>query len=218
MSIRILLVDDNAIMREGLRSLIEHESNIDMEVVGEAEDGEKALGLVQKLLLPDIVVMDISMPNLNGIEATRQIIGKFPKVKVIALSVHSEEGFVYNMIRAGALGYVLKVSIFDELLKAIKAITAGHAYLSPEAAHVVIDIIKNGKLRGSLIDALTERERTVIQLRWKGKNTKQIALPLNKSEKTIESDGLKIFKKLNVDSWAEVFRIALREKLISDEE
>lgn len=217
MSTRILLADDNAIVREGLRSLIEHESNIDMEVVGEAEDGEKALGLVQKLL-PDIVVMDISMPNLNGIEATRQIIGKFPKVKVIALSVHSEEGFVYNMIRAGALGYVLKVSIFDELLKAIKAITAGHAYLSPEAAHVVIDILKNGKLRGSLIDALTERERTVIQLRWKGKNTKQIALQLNKSEKTIESDGPKIFKKLNVDSWAEVFRIALREKLISDEE
>lgn len=217
MSTRILLVDDNAMVREGLVSLIEHKPNTDMKVVGEAEDGEKALGLVRKLL-PDIVVMDVAMPNVNGVEATRRIVSKFPKVKVIGLSIHSEEGFVCNMIKAGASGYVLKVSIFDELLKAMQAVTAGHAYLSPEVTRVVIDIIKNGKTGESQIGTLTERERTVIQLRWKGKNTKQIALQLNKSEKTIESDGPKIFKKLNVDSWAEVFRIALREKLISDEE
>jgi len=214
MSTRILLVDDNAMVREGLVSLIKHKPNTDMEVVGEAKDGEKALGLVRKLL-PDIVVMDVAMPNVNGVEATRQIVSKFPKVKVIALSIHSEEGFVYNMIKAGAVGYVLKVSIFDELLKAMQAVSAGHAYLSPEVTRMVIDAIKKGETLKSRIDTLTERERTVIQLRWKGKNTKQIALELDKKNKTIEGDSPKIFKKLNVESWPEVFDIALDAGIIS---
>ena len=214
MSIRILLADDNAMLREGLRSLIEHESNMDMEVVGEAKDGEKALDLVEKLL-PEIVVMDVAMPNVNGVEATQQIVNKFPAVKVIALSIHSDEGFVYNMIKAGALGYVLKVSIFDELLKAMQAVSAGHAYLSPEITRMAINIIKKDKTRKSLIEILTEREYKVIKSKWKGKNTKQIALEQHVSSKTIEGDSHKIFTKLNVQSWAEVFHLALQEKIIS---
>lgn len=214
MSIRILLADDNAMLREGLRSLIEHESNMDMEVVGEAKDGEKALDLVEKLL-PEIVVMDVAMPNVNGVEATQQIVNKFPAVKVIALSIHSDEGFVYNMIKAGALGYVLKVSIFDELLKAMQAVSAGHAYLSPEITRMAINIIKKDKTRKSLIEILTEREHKVIKSKWKGKNTKQIALEQHVSSKTIEGDSHKIFTKLNVQSWAEVFHLALQEKVIS---
>lgn len=214
MSTRILLVDDNAMVREGLRSLIEHKPNTDMEVVGEAEDGEKALRLVRKLL-PDVVVMDVAMPNVNGVEATHQIVSKFPKAKVIALSIHSEEEFVYNMIKAGAVGYVLKVSIFDELLKSIQAVTAGHAYLSPEVTCMVIDAIKNGETLKSRIDTLTERERTVIRGKWIGKTTKQIAMEQHVSNKTIEGDGPKIFKKLNVESWPEVFDIALDAGIIS---
>jgi DNA-binding NarL/FixJ family response regulator len=185
-----------------------------MEVVGEAQDGETALALVEKLM-PDIIVMDVAMPNVNGIEATRKIVNKFPKVKVVALSIHSDEGFVYNMIKAGASGYVLKVSIFDELLKAMQAVSAGHAYLSPEITRIVINIIKKGKIRESLIDTLTEREHKVVESKWKGKNTKQIALELHVSPKTIEADSHKIFTKLHVQSWPEVFRLALQENIIS---
>ena len=166
-------------------------------------------------LLPEIVVMDVAMPNVNGVEATQQIVNKFPAVKVIALSIHSDEGFVYNMIKAGALGYVLKVSIFDELLKAMQAVSAGHAYLSPEITRMAINIIKKDKTRKSLIEILTEREHKVIKSKWKGKNTKQIALEQHVSSKTIEGNSHKIFTKLNVQSWAEVFHLALQEKIIS---
>lgn len=216
MSVRILLVDDHGIVRDGLRSRFEKQSDMDIEVVGETGDGEQAVQLVQELV-PDIVIMDVSMPksNLSGIEATRQIISKFPKVKVVALSIHSEDVVVYKMIMAGALGYVLKENIFDELLKAIKAINDGHAYLSPEVTHVVIDIIMNGSIGKQPIDTLKERERAVIRGKWIGRTTKQIALDQHVSIKTIEGDGRKIFKVLDVESWPEVCDKALRAGIIS---
>ena len=136
MSIKILLTDDHAMIRQGLHSLLE--SQPDLTVVGEAEDGRKTIELVQKLQ-PDIVIMDVSMPNLNGIEATHQISRTSPETKIIALSIHSNRRFVCDMLRAGAYGYILKESLFDELLLAIQTVVAGNRYLSPRVTGVVVD-------------------------------------------------------------------------------
>ena len=214
MSIRILLADDHSIMRQGLRSLLEKEPDID--VVGEAEDGRKALHLVRELL-PDIVVMDISMPNLNGADATRQIVHEFPKVKVIALSIHSRRAFVADMLKAGASGYVLKECPFDDLVEAIRIVAAGDKHLSPKVAGVVVsDYVK--RLSGSVespLETLTAREREVLQLVGEGKNTKQIALQLHVSIKAIEACRRKIMEKLDAHSIAKLVKIAIRGGLIS---
>src|SRR4030043_668230 len=135
MSTRILLADDHGITRQGLRSLLEKES--DIEVVGEADNGREVIDLVRKLA-PDMVIMDITMPNLNGVDATRYIIRDFPQVKVIALSIHSNRAFVVDMLKAGASGYVLKECTFDELVEAIRTVTDGGVYLSPKVAGVVV--------------------------------------------------------------------------------
>ena len=140
MNIRILLVDDHAIIREGLRSLLEKQS--DMEVVADTDDGRKAFDLVRELL-PEIIIMDITMRGLNGIEATRRIMTEFPTIKVIALSIHSKRRYVADMLSAGASGYILKECLFDELVQAIKAVAAGGRYLSPRIADVVVsDYVK----------------------------------------------------------------------------
>lgn len=136
MSVRILLADDHAIVRQGLHSLLEEQP--DMEVVGEAEDGRKALDLVRELV-PDIVVMDVTMPNLGGIGATHRIVHEWPGVKVIALSIHSNREFVIDMLRAGAVGYILKECLFDEFVQAIRTVVAGGKYLSPRITSVVVD-------------------------------------------------------------------------------
>ena len=208
MSIRILLADDHGIVREGLRSLLEKEP--DIEVVGEAEDGRKALGLVRELL-PDVVIMDISMPGLNGADATRQIVRQFPTVKVIALSMHSNRIFVADMLKAGASGYVLKECLFEELVEAIRIVAAGDKHLSPKVAGVVVsDYVK--RLAGgaeSPLETLTGRQREVLQLIGEGKNTKQIALELHVSSKTIEASRRKIMEKLDAHSIAELVKIAI---------
>ena len=208
MSIRILLADDHGIMREGLRSLLEKEP--DIKVVGEAEDGRKAIGLVSELL-PDVVIMDISMPGLNGADATRRIVHQFPTVKVIALSMHSNRIFVVDMLKAGASGYVLKECLFDELVEAIRIVAAGDKYLSPKVAGVVVsDYVK--RLSGgaeSPLETLTGREREVLQLIGEGKNTKQIALELHVSSKTIEANRRKIMEKLDAHSIAELVKMAI---------
>jgi DNA-binding NarL/FixJ family response regulator len=214
MSIRILLADDHEIVRQGLRSLLEKEP--DLEVVGEAEDGRKVLGLVRQLL-PDVVVMDISMPNLNGADATRQIVRGFPKVKVIGLSIHSRRAFVADMLKAGASGYVLKECPVDELIEAIRIVAAGDKHLSPKVAGVVVsDYVKH--LSGSTespLETLTAREREVLQLISEGKNTKHIALELHVSTKTIEASRRKIMEKLHAHSIAELVKIAILGGLTS---
>ena len=214
MAIRILLAEDHGITRQGLRSLIEQQS--DMEVVGEAEDGRKALDLVRQLL-PDIVITDISMPNLNGVDATRQIVRDFPQVKVIALSIHSQMAFVTGMLKAGASGYLLKESLFDELLEAIETVMAGGTYLSPKIAGAVVDSFISGlePVGGSPLDTLTEREREVLQLIAEGKNTKEIALELHVSTKTIEANRRKIMEKLHAHSVAELVKFAILGGLTS---
>jgi DNA-binding NarL/FixJ family response regulator len=212
MNIRVLLVDDHAIIREGLRSLLEKQP--EMEVVADTDDGRKAFDLVRELL-PDIIIMDITMPGLNGIEATRRIVDEFPAVKVIALSIHSKRRYVADMLSAGAAGYILKECLFDELVQAIKAVAAGGRYLSPRIADVVVsDYVKRLSATADLpFEALKTREREVLQLVAEGKSTKQIALYLHLSSKTIEANRRQIMEKLNIHSVAELTKYAVREGL-----
>ena len=214
MGIGILLVDDHAIIRQGLRSLLEKQP--DLEVVAEAADGRKAIELVRELL-PDIVIMDVTMPSLNGIEATRQICSTFPEVKVIALSIHSNRRFIGDMLQAGAAGYILKDSLFEELIRAIKAVTAGDRYLSPRITGVVVDdYIKHlSTSADSPLATLTSREREVLQLVAEGRSTKQVALELHVSTKTIEANRRQIMEKLDLHSVAELTKYAIREGLTS---
>jgi DNA-binding NarL/FixJ family response regulator len=214
MKTRILLVDDHGVLREGLRSLIEKQP--DMEVVAEAENGRKAVELVRELL-PDVVITDITMPNLNGVDATRQIIREFPQVKVLALSIHSNRAFVADMLKAGASGYVLKECTFDDLVEAVHAVASGGTYLSAKVAGVVVsDYVKRlSATPASPLDALTEREREVLQLVGEGRNTKQIARVLHISTKTVEANRRKIMDKLDAHSVADLVRIAILGGLAS---
>jgi len=185
-------------------------------VVGEAEDGRKAVELVRELQ-PDAVITDITMPNLNGVDATRQIVREFPKVKVLALSIHCNRTFVADMLRAGASGYVLKECSFDELVEAIRTVVGGGTYLSPKVAGVVVSDYVNHLFRRaeSSLERLTEREREVLQLVGEGKNTKQVALALHVSTKTVEANRRKIMEKLDAHSVADLVRISILGGLAS---
>ena len=214
MSIKILLVDDHAIVRQGLHSLLEKEP--DIEVVGEAEDGRKALELTRELL-PDVVVMDITMPNLNGVDATRQIMHEFPKVKVIALSMHSDRTFVVSMLKAGASGYVLKECLSDELVEAIRTVAGDGWYISRRITGVVMGDYVNRLLETteSPLEILTDRELQVLQPVVEGKSTKQIALELHISTKAIEATRRKIMEKLDVHNIPELVVKSIQWGLIS---
>jgi DNA-binding NarL/FixJ family response regulator len=214
MSIKILLADDHAIVRQGLRSLLEKEP--DIEVVGEAEDGRKAIELTGELL-PDVVVMDITMPNLNGVEAARLITHEFPKVKVIALSMHSDRTFVVSMLKAGASGYILKECLSDELVEAIRTVTGDGWYISHRITGVVMGDYVNRLLETteSPLEILTDRELQVLQPVVEGKSTKQIALELHVSTKAIEATRRKIMEKLNVHSIPELVVKSIQWGLIS---
>ena len=218
MSIRVLIADDHKIMLAGLRSLLEKQT--DIEVVGEADNGRKAVQMAQEKN-PDVVVMDVSMPDLNGIEATTQIIESLPETRVIALSMHSDKRFVMGMLRAGASGYLLKDCASQELANAIVQVAGGKKYLSPEITGVVIDDFLLG--RGSSEEVataasqLSPREREVLQLIAEGWSTKQIASHLYVSIKTIETHRRQIMKKLDLHSIADLTKYAIREGLTSIE-
>ena len=217
MSIGVLLVDDHAIIREGLRSLLEKQP--DMEVLADTDEGRRAVELVRELS-PDVVIMDVTMPGLNGIEATRLIATEFPEVRVIALSIHSQRRFIADMLSAGAAGYILKECLFDELVQAIQAVAVGGRYLSPRIADVVVeDYVKRlSSTADSPLAALTGREREVLQLVAEGKSTKEIALELHVSTKTIEANRRQIMEKLDVHSVAELTKCAVREGLTTLEQ
>lgn len=211
---KILLADDHGIVRNGLRSMIEKQTEDDLEVIAEAENGRVAVELAHKLN-PDIVIMDVSMPDLNGIEASRQILSKNPKIKIMALSMHSNRRFVADMLKVGVTGYVLKESVFDELILAIRAITAGNTYLSPKITGAVVEdyVAHLTADKVSVSDILTGREREVLQLMAEGKSTKQIAAQLCVSVKTVESNRRQIMIKLDIDNVAELTKYAIREGL-----
>jgi two-component system response regulator NreC len=214
MSIKIILADDHKILREGLKSMIMKEPG--MEVVAEAENGGKAVRLADKFS-PDVIIMDISMPDLNGIEATNQILAKNPDIKVIALSIYSDKRFVSNMLKAGAKGYLLKGCAFEELLKAIQTVQTCRIYLSPAIDEIVVNeyIHQIKTPQGSILPELTSREREIVQLITEGHSTKRIASHLNLSVKTIETHRHQAMDKLNLHSVAALTKFAIREGLTS---
>jgi two-component system response regulator NreC len=217
MSIRVLIADDHKIMLAGLRSLLEKQT--DLQVIAEAENGRKAVQLAQETK-PDIVVMDVSMPDLNGIEATTQIIESVPDTRVIALSMHSDKRFVLGMLQAGAAGYLLKDCASQELANAIHQVAGGKKYLSPEITGVVIDDFLLGASPGEALTVssqLSAREREVLQLIAEGWSTKQIAAHLYVSVKTIETHRRQIMKKLDLHTIADLTKYAIREGLTSIE-
>lgn len=213
MKTTVLLVDDHKIFRDGLRTLIEKEG---MEVVGEAENGRKTIKLAEKLQ-PNVIIMDVSMPDMNGIEATRKIIAGFPAIKVIALSMHSDRRFVLGMLEAGASGYLLKDCAFGELASAIKQVLTGNKYLSPKIADVVVKGYLN-KSTDSFVSGgsiLTSREREILQLIAEGLTAKEIADHVFLSVKTVETHRRNIMQKLNMRSTVDLTKYAIREGLTS---
>jgi len=219
MPIRVLLVDDHKIVRDGLRSLLAKQSGI--EVVGEADNGRDGVRLVHDLS-PDIAVMDIGMRDLNGIDATRQLTADCPGTHVIALSMHSDRQYVSAMLAAGADGYLLKDSAFDELASAIRTVCEGRKYLSQGIAGIVVDdlVRRIGGDTGSVgpAAALSGREREVLQLVAEGCSTKEAAARLHLSVKTVETHRRQIMEKTGIFNVAGLVKYALREGLASLED
>ena len=212
MSIKVLIADDHKIVREGLRSMLEQEH--DIKVVGEAEDGRMTQRLARELV-PDVIIMDVAMPDLNGIEATRQIVAELPAVRIIALSMHDDRRFVLNMLKAGAAGYMLKDCAFKDLAKAIRVVMSNKTYLSSEVADIVVKdyLSSSGPTESSAFNLLSPREREVLQLIAEGKTSAAIADSLHVSVKTIETHRQQIMIKLKIKTIAELTKYAIREGL-----
>ena len=207
--IRILLADDHAVVRRGFQMILAEQS--DMEIVGEAGNGREALELAAKLT-PDVVVMDVAMPELNGIEATRRMAENAPHARVLALSMHKDSVYVRETLRAGARGYLLKDSVAADLVSAVRAVAAGEGYLSPAVSDAVLDDYRRHVTNP--IDLLTSREREVLQMLAEGKTNKEIAGILNLSVYTVDAHRGRIMEKLNVHSINELVRFAVRNGLI----
>lgn len=210
MTVKILLADDHRMVRQGLRMLLERQPG--MRVVAEAEDGLTAVRMAKEHG-PDVAIIDVSMPGLNGVEAARKIMAARPGAKVIGLSMYSDRRYVVEMLRSGALGYILKESAFDELVQAIHTVAKGQTFLSSRIADIIIkDYVRTAPGgRTSAFSRLSNREREVLQLLAEGKSTKQIAGQLDLSIKTIETHRKQIMDKLGIHSLAGLTKYAVRE-------
>lgn len=207
--IRILLADDHAVVRQGFKMILSAQA--DMEIVGEAGNGREAVELAEQLR-PDIVVMDVSMPELNGIEATRRLGTSVPHARVVALSMHKDSVYVREILRAGARGYLLKDSVAADLVSAIRAVASGEGYISPAVSNAVLDDYRRHVTNP--IDMLSSREREVLQMLAEGKTNKEIAVVLNLSVYTVDAHRGRIMEKLNLHSINELVRFAVRSGLI----
>ena len=213
--IRVLIADDHGIVRKGLRLQLEQNSGI--EVVGEAVDGRDAVRMAEELI-PDIVIMDIAMPNLNGIQATSQMVKKNPQIGVIILSMFSDETYLTRTLAAGAKGYLLKESADEDLDNAVRAVAQGKPFFSADIANALLeDYMRQLQQRGlqDSYDLLTEREKEILQLLAEGKSNKDIATMLNLSVNTVETHRTRIMQKLNLHSAAEIVLYAVRKRIIS---
>jgi DNA-binding NarL/FixJ family response regulator len=210
--IDVIFVDDHEIFHECIRHLFDLQN--DMNMVAVANNGRTAVKLVRELS-PDVVVMDISMPGLNGIDATRKILSEFPEIRIIALSMHSERNIILQILRAGARGYVLKDSAFDELITAIRSVVNQNMYLSPKITGMVLEDLLKEETEDPGPSVLTVREREVLQLIAEGRSTREIADEINVSIKTVESHRAQIMKKLKISNLADLVKYAVREGLTS---
>ena len=213
--IRVLLADDHTIMRKGLRLLLERQGNIT--VVGEAADGRECVELAQTAQ-PDVVVMDLAMPNLNGIEAARQIVAQNPNVAVAVLSMHSDESYVIRALKAGARAYLLKDSAESDLIGAIKALSDGKSFFSPAISRLLVEDYMRQLERKGIEDSyelLTTREREILQLLAEGKSNKEVANMLNLSLYTVETHRTHILQKLNLHTVPELILYAVRKGIIT---
>jgi DNA-binding NarL/FixJ family response regulator len=207
--IRVLLADDHAMVRKGFRLILEAQP--DMEIAAEAGNGREAVELAEKLH-PDVVVMDVAMPELNGIEATRRLAASSPHTRVLALSMHKDSVYVREILRAGARGYLLKDSIDTDLINAVRAVAKGDGYISPGVSDAVLSDYRRHVT--DPLDLLTSREREVLQMIAESKTNKEIAVALNLSVYTIDAHRGKIMEKLNLHSTGELVRFAVRHGLI----
>jgi two-component system response regulator NreC len=214
MSVRTLLVDDHKIIREGLRAMFEKQTHID--IVGEAEDGLTAIQMARELR-PDVVILDINMPGMDGIDTTQQLLKELPETKVIALSMFAKRTYVTKMLEAGASGYVLKEGAFSELTEAINTVLAGEVYLCAAVATVLVDeyVGRSGRHGSASTAQLTQRELDILKLLVEGKPSKEIARILDVSIQAIDAGRRRIMQKLNVDTFVDLVKYAIREGLIS---
>jgi len=213
--LRILLADDHIVMRTGLRALLERQPNL--EVVGESENGRETVELVASLG-PDVVVMDVAMPVLNGIEATKTIVTQRPATAVVILSMHADESYVMRALKAGARGYLLKDSAAADLISAIQAVSQNKSFFSPKVSRILAeDYVRVLKQKGAVdsYDLLTGREREILQLLAEGKANKEVATALNISPYTVETHRRHILEKLNLHNPAELILYAVRKGIIS---
>ena len=215
MKVRILLADDHTVMRSGLRLLLERQP--EFEVVGEAADGREAVAAADQEN-PNVIVMDIAMPNLNGIDAAGQILKKHPEASVVILSMHSDEAYVMRALKAGARAYLLKDSAEEDLVKAIRAVSEGKSFFSPAISRVLAeDYVRQLQRRGveDSYELLTAREREILQLLAEGKSNKEVAALLNLSLYTVETHRSNILEKLNLHTIPELILYAVRKGIIS---